>query len=108
MSQSDAAAAAASLLATLAEPAFRQSCVQKAVSENAGARALFVELPLAAAVLTGKMMAMTVDRPPEQRFKPILMRLRVLPEAEVAQVSVSRVRAAVSLVSCNPGTLCIG
>ena len=94
----DPATAAASLLETLREPAFRD-LMAVAVGDNANARALFIELPLAAAVLTGKMMGMTQDRPPEQRFKPIMTRLRVLSEAEIAEVRVFQLSLLISTSS---------
>lgn len=87
MSQADAEAAAAAILDAFREPGFASVCVKKAVEEAPDAKALFIELPLAAASMTAKLMAQTADRPPDQRFKPFVTRIRALKADDVAKVS---------------------
>lgn len=98
MSQTDAAAAAGAAAALLmdafSEPGFATVCVKKAAEDAPDARALFIEMPLAATEMTAKLMAQTADRPPDQRFRPFVTRIRALKADEIAKVRAVIVRVA--------------
>lgn len=85
MSQADAEGAAAALTRCFGEPGFAQVCVRKVLEEVPDAKALFLEMPLAAATMTTKLMEQTADRPPEQRFRPFVARIRALKADDVAK-----------------------
>lgn len=87
MASADAEAATAAILECFREPGFATVCVKKVVDESPDARVLFIEMPLAAAAMTAKLMAQTADRPPDQRFRSFTTRIRALKKDEVAQVS---------------------
>lgn len=87
MADADAAAAAAeqeqeaeaeeavsAVLGAMREPGFRTACVDGLLGAECGL--LFVECPLAALRTTARLLPLTADRPPEQRFRPLLGRAR--------------------------------
>ena len=90
------AAEAAPLLAACAELAFRESCVPSKTAETPGCCSLFLELPQAVAAMTVKMLGMTAERPPEQRFKPIMTRLRALQAGDIEAA-----RALITAAQCD-------
>lgn len=63
-----------SVFAAMAEPGFRASCVDGLFGPSGGL--LFLECPLAVLRTVAKLLPLTADRPPEQRFRPLLSRCR--------------------------------
>jgi hypothetical protein len=87
--EQEAAACCAAVLEAMREPGFRTVCVDSLLGPTAGGL-LFVECPLAALKTVAKLLPMTADRAPEQRFKPLLARARAVATSEVHLVRAQR------------------
>jgi len=79
--ESELQASVAAVLEALRSPGFRAVCVDKLLAEAAGSF-VFLECPLAALVTVARLLPLTADRPPDQRFKPLLARARAVAESD--------------------------
>ena len=95
----EAEACVAALLDAMREPGFRAVCADATLSDDAGL--LFLECPLAALRTVAKLLPLTADRPPAQRFKPLITRARAVATSDVHVVCC---RTCVALAWFCPGT----
>jgi hypothetical protein len=79
--EQEAAVCCAAVLEAMREPGFRTVCDGLLRGSSGGV--LFLECPLAALKTVAKLLPMTADRPAEQRFKPLLMRMRAVATSEL-------------------------
>ena len=77
----EAEACVAAVLEAMREPGFRSVCADATLSDDAGL--LFLECPLAALKTVAKLLPLTADRPPAQRFKPLILRARAVATSDV-------------------------
>jgi hypothetical protein len=77
----EAESCAALVLEAMREPGFRSVCVDGTLDDEGCL--LFLECPLAALKTVAKLLPMTADRAPEQRFKPLLARARAVSTSDV-------------------------
>ena len=94
----EAEACIAAVLEAMREPGFRAVCADATLSDDAGL--LFLECPLAALRTVAKLLPLTADRPPAQRFKPLITRARAVATSDVHVV---RYRRRVSMAWRRPG-----
>ena len=87
--EQDAAACVAAVLEAMREPAFRTACVNRVLAASESGGVVFVESPLGALKTIAKLLPMTVDRSPEQRFKPLLSRTRAVAVSDLHHVRAS-------------------
>jgi hypothetical protein len=78
-----AAACCAAVLEAMREPGFRTVCVDSLMGDSTSSGLLFLECPLAALKTVAKLLPMTAERPPEQRFKPLVARARAVATSDV-------------------------
>jgi hypothetical protein len=84
----EAEACVAAVLEAMREPGFRAVCADATLSDDAGL--LFLECPLAALRTVAKLLPLTADRPPAQRFKPLITRARAVATSDAHVVRCRR------------------
>lgn len=85
------------VLEAMREPGFRAVCADATLSDDAGL--LFLEFSLAALKTVAKLLPMTADRPPQQRFKPLVARARAVATSDVHVVRGDNLHCALAPVA---------